>query len=79
MTKPNRPVAPDAAADAATAEAPQSIKVETNDAVQSIGSAPVESVIDDSHPAGIVIETFVGLQQGVAWAEPAAAEAPAAE
>jgi hypothetical protein len=74
MTQPKRPAAPDQAA-----EAPQSIKIESNDAVQSISAASVESVITDG-PLGTVIETFMGVQENVAWAMPSATVvAPGAE
>lgn len=74
MNQPPKPAAP-----GTPAKPKQTIQVESNDAVQDTSTASVESVVDTSHPAGIVIETFVGLQSGVSWAEPAAAEAPAAE
>ena len=47
----------------------ESIQVESNDAVQERGPGPVESTIDTSHPVGIVVETFVGVQRNVNWAE----------
>lgn len=45
------------------------IQVESNDAVMDRSARPVESVVDDKNPTGIVIETFVGLQRGVNWAD----------
>lgn len=73
MTTPKRPAAPGQAA-----EAPQSIQIESNDAVQSISAASVDSVITMG-PLGTEIETFMGVQENVAWAMPSASVAPGAE
>lgn len=77
--KPIKPAAPNAAPVAPVDPTLASIVVESNDIEIETNTAfgvenrPVaESVIDDTHPQGIIIETFVGIQPGVNWAEPKA-------
>lgn len=84
MTNPIRPSAPAAkpvavppAADVAPSAAASGISVESNDAVGTARPADLPSVVY-SHPAGIQVETFTGLQPNVAWVDqsvPAAAGA----
>lgn len=52
------------------APAASTIQLETNDAVQPAGLAPVESVTYEL--GGLTVETFVGVQTDLAWAEPKA-------
>jgi len=73
MTTPKRPVAPDQVAEASPAT-----QIESNDAVQTNGPAPVDSIITMG-PMGTEIETFMGVQENVAWAMPSASVAPGAE
>jgi len=54
------------------------IQVQSNDEVQIANAPQIESVVIDNHPAGIRVETFVGIQPNIAWVEKTA-EAPAAE
>ncbi len=73
MTTPKRPVAPDQVAEASPAT-----QIESNDAVQTNGPAPVDSIITMG-PRGTEIETFTGVQENVAWVMPSASAAPGAE
>lgn len=44
-----------------------SIQIESNDAVQTRVEQKVESVVNEA--LGITVETFVGVQSDVNWAE----------
>lgn len=52
-----------------TKPAKETIKVESNNALEPRGDAKVASVVDTSHPVGITVETFTGVQRGVNWAD----------
>lgn len=76
MTNPIRPSAPAAkpaaipsAADVAPISVAPGISVESNDSVGAARPANLPSVVY-SHPAGIQVETFTGLQPNVAWVDP---------
>lgn len=78
MTTPIRPSAPAAksvavspAADVAPSGAASGIVMESNDAVGTARPADLPSVVY-SHPAGIQVETFTGLQPNVAWVDQSA-------
>lgn len=66
MTKPNAP------APAKTEITTNDTVISTNDSVGPAPSAPVESVVTEAGD-GTVITTYVGVQDGVAFAEPGAA------
>lgn len=66
---PNKPKAPEA-------PVKSDIQIESNDAVSAFDQVKVESVVEDR--GGLIIETFVGLQPNVDWAEtPATLAIPA--
>lgn len=78
-SKPSAPVTPPIVveapeADVASIEVTPGIKVESNDAVGIARPPRLESVTSE-HPVGIQVETFLGLQPNVAWADPDAARA----
>ena len=85
MTKPIRPLAPAAlhipvphVLDVAPNVEASGIAVESNDAVGTARPADLPSVVY-SHPAGIQVETFTGLQPNVAWVDQSAPAAAGAQ